>query len=71
MRRVLGRMADGRIGTGTGAGGGYGVYTHTTISRVLLLGSNLAIAGFLYWHVSRKKPCARQCELKPKWKGRH
>ena len=33
----------------------YGLVSHPTISRAILLGSNLAIAGFLYWHVRRKK----------------
>ncbi len=38
----------------------YGFYSHPTISRAVLLGSNLAIAGFLYWHVRRKQAgCAR------------
>jgi len=34
----------------------YGLASHPTISRGILLGSNLAIAAFLYWHVRRKKP---------------
>jgi uncharacterized membrane protein (DUF2068 family) len=33
----------------------YGFVNHPTISRGVLLGSNLAIAGFLYWHVRRKQ----------------
>jgi len=33
----------------------YGLCNHPTISRGILLGSNLAIAGFLYWHVRRKQ----------------
>jgi uncharacterized membrane protein (DUF2068 family) len=33
----------------------YGLASHPTISRTLLLGGNLAIAGFLYWHVRRQK----------------
>jgi uncharacterized membrane protein (DUF2068 family) len=33
----------------------YGFYTRPIISRGILLVSNLAIAGFLYWHVRRKQ----------------
>jgi uncharacterized membrane protein (DUF2068 family) len=37
----------------------YGLASHPTISRALLLGGNLAIAGFLYWHVRRRALASR------------